>query len=210
MSVLSLNRVKYADTFLPDNVVFKGGNPEIIHPIVFALYLIKTPDSVVLFDAGCNTMPDFDMRNFIPPVKALEKFGVLPDDVTDIIISHAHHDHIEAVKDFKRARIHIQKDEYACGKGYIPDGAKLNLFDEGTVVGGCIEVVNIGGHSFGSCIALFDFEGKRYAICGDECYLRENLAKKIPTGSSHAPDKSAAFIEEYSKDKYVTLLCHDM
>ena len=106
-------------------------------------------------------MPDFDMHNFVPPVTALKEFGVSADDVTDIIISHAHHDHIEAVRDFKYARIHIQKDEYKSGKGYIPDGAKLNLFDRSTVVGGCVEVIKVGGHSFGSCIALFNFGGKR-------------------------------------------------
>lgn len=209
MSVLSFDCVKYADSFLPENMVFPNGNPEIKHPIIFAVYLIKTDNTIILFDAGCNTMPGFDMKNFIKPSKAIENFGVSADDVTDIIISHSHHDHIEAVKDFKNARIHIQFDEYNSGKDYIPSSAELNIFKSTATVDNAVEILKIGGHSKGSCIAKFKFNGKTYVICGDECYSRDNLKHKILPGCGVCPQKSRKFIEEYSSDRYVTLLCHD-
>lgn len=210
MSVLSFERVKYADTFIPESMVFQNGSADIICPIIFAIYLIRTESAVVLFDAGCNTMPDFDIQNFIPPTKAIECFGVSADDVTDIIISHAHHDHIEAVNDFKNARIHIQRDEYKSGKSYINDEKELNIFDDETVIDNSVKVIKIGGHSKGSCIALFDFDGKKYVICGDECYSRDNLKLKLPTGSSFCLQKSQDFIDEYSSDRYTALLMHQI
>ena len=52
--------------------------------------------------------------------------------------------------------------------------------------------------------------GKNYIIAGDECYLRECLTKKIPTGSSFNKDSSIEFIEKYSQKEYTVLLCHDV
>lgn len=209
MSVVSIDCVKYADSILSGSMVFQGGNSDIYYPIIFAVYIIKTDNAIILFDAGCNTMPGFDMRNFIRPSNAIEKFGISADDVTDIIISHSHHDHIDAVKDFKNALIHIQIDEYQSGKDYIPNDAKLDIFENITTVDNSINVIKIGGHSKGSCIAQFDFNGKIYVICGDECYTRDNLTRKITTGCSYCPPKSREFIEKYSSERYVTLLCHD-
>lgn len=48
-----------------------------------------------------------------------------------------------------------------------------------------------------------------YIISGDECYSKECLKNKIPTGSSVCPEKSVEFIEKYSDSKYTVLLCHD-
>ena len=46
-------------------------------------------------------------------------------------------------------------------------------------------------------------------VSGDECYLRECIEKKIPTGSSYDKKASKEFIEKYSDDKYTVLFCHD-
>ena len=35
------------------------------------------------------------------------------------------------------------------------------------------------------------------------------LQRKIMSGSVYCMDKHKAFVEEYSKDKYITLTCHD-
>lgn len=68
------------------------------------IYLMKTQNRLILADAGYETMPGFDMRDFIGPVKAFEKTGIKPEDITDVIITHAHHDHIECVSKFSRVK----------------------------------------------------------------------------------------------------------
>ena len=162
-----------------------------------------------MVDAGCETMPGFEMRDFIGPIKALQNAGISPDQITDVVITHAHHDHIECAGCFKNAVVHIQKDEYESGRSYISPEQKVNTFDDEYEICDGVKVIKIGGHSKGSCIVEIDCQNKKYIISGDECYLRECLLKKVPTGSSFCPEKSKEFIEKYSTEEYEVLLCHD-
>ncbi len=201
--------VKYAESVLRESMVFKNGDNDKFRHIDFKLYLIQTNEKNILVDAGCETMPGFDMKNFIGPVKALGNINISTDDITDVIITHSHHDHIECVKYFDKAVVHIQSEELKHGKKYIPENFKLNIFDNEFSVCENVKIIKIGGHSEGSCIVEVKNNGTTYIICGDECYSRECLEKKIPTGSSVNSQKSKEFIERYSSDKYTVLLCHN-
>lgn len=44
---------------------------------------------------------------------------------------------------------------------------------------------------------------------GDECYRSVCIKEKIPTGASHKPEKSKAFIKEYAKEKYTIHYCRE-
>ncbi len=201
--------VKYGESTLPESMIFINGRTNSVRDIVFKVYLIKTDDKLILVDAGCETMPGFVMKNFIGPIKALSDIGISADEITDVVITHSHHDHIECVKYFGNAVIHIEEGEYDAGKSYIPDSFKVNVFRESFSLGDGIEIIKIGGHSKGSCIVEVKNGEGPFVISGDECYLRECLTKKIPTGSSANPAASAAFIEKYSDERYTVLLCHD-
>ena len=201
--------ILYGKSVLPESMIFMGGDKNKVRPILFKVYLIKTDEKLILVDAGCETMPGFVMEDFIGTVKALNNINITPEDITDVIITHAHHDHIECVKYFKNAMIHIQKDEYESGKAYIPDDFKINTFEDELLVHKKIKVIKIGGHSKGSCIVEIENNGETFVIAGDECYLRECLTKKIPTGCSFNQQASREFIEKYSDKKYNVLLCHD-
>ena len=201
--------VKYAESVLPESMIFENGDKNKTRPIVFKIYLIKTMGHNILVDAGCETMPGFDMKNFIGPVKALENINVRPADITDVVITHAHHDHIECVKYFRNAVIHIESKEYKAGAKYIPDTFKVNVFCDEFTLCENVCLIKIGGHSAGSCIVEIKEGDIVYIIAGDECYLRECLKKKIPTGASFCPEKSKAFIDKYSAEPYRVLLCHD-
>lgn len=209
MSRIEIIPVEYGKSVLPGDQVFRGGDSNVSYDILFMIYLIKAGEKLILADAGCETMPGFVMRDFIGPVKALEKIGVSPKQITDVIITHSHHDHIESVNYFKDSNIYIQKDEYNAGKGYISDGLKVILFDDEAELYPGVRAVKIGGHSKGSCVVEIEKENKIYVIAGDECYSRQCIEKQIPTGCSVCPEKSEEFIKKYKDDKYVLLLCHD-
>lgn len=210
MKKLEIIPIEYGKSVLPDSMIFQGGAEDKFRPIVFIIYLIKAQDRLILIDAGCETMPGFDMREFIGPIKALEKHGIIPNDITDVVITHAHHDHIECVSKFKNAVIYIQRDEYESGKDYFDEGINIKLFNDEMQICTTIKAVKIGGHSKGSCVVEITDNKKKHVIVGDECYLRECLNKKIPTGSSYCPEKSRQFIEKYGSGEYEVLLCHDI
>jgi len=201
--------IEYGKSVLPESMIFINGSEDKVREIVFKVYLVKTNEKLILVDAGCETMPGFVMRDFIGTVQALKNINIVPEEITDVIITHSHHDHIECVKYFKNAVIHIQKDEYESGKRYISDDFKVNIFQDECCVCENIKAVKIGGHSKGSCIVGITSDGKNYIISGDECYLRECLNEKIPTGSSFNEKASKDFIQKYSHEKYTVLLCHD-
>lgn len=201
--------VKYGESVLPEKMCFAGGDENKCREIVFKVFLIKTDEKLILVDAGCETMPGFVMKNFTGTVKALKNINISPEEITDVILTHSHHDHIECVKYFKNAVIHIEKNEYERGKKYIPDDFKVNIFSDEFSVCENVKIIKIGGHSKGSCIVEIRNQEQIYIISGDECYLRECLTEKIPTGSSFNKEASKAFIEKYSDKKYTVLLCHD-
>lgn len=209
MKKLEIIPIEYGKSVLPESMIFQGGAEDKFRPIVFMIYLIKTQNRLILADAGCETMPGFEMRDFIGPVKALEKLNISPEDITDVIITHAHHDHIECVKYFKNAVIYIQRDEYENGKGYFAENMDIRLFDEEACICTDVHAEKIGGHSKGSCIVEITDGENKYIIAGDECYLRECMEKQIPTGCSCCLQKSREFIEKYAGGKYTVLLCHD-
>ena len=97
MISVQLQAIEYANSDLPESMIFEGGDKQKRLPIAFIVYCIQTEGRVILVDAGCDTMPGFEMRDFIGPVAALKQHGINALDVTDVILTHAHHDHAEAV-----------------------------------------------------------------------------------------------------------------
>ena len=206
---MKITAVDYGESTLPENMIFRGGDPAKALPITFTVYLLQDGDRSILVDAGCETMPGFDMKDFIGPIKALRNIGISLEEITDLIITHAHHDHIECAKYFKNAVTYIQKDEYEAGKDYLAENLNIRTFEEEMQVCNGIKAVKVGGHSKGSSIVEITDSDKKYIIAGDECYMRDCLTKQIPTGISYNPEKSRAFIQKYGKDGYTVLLCHD-
>lgn len=209
-SSLSLYCLKYAESVLPEIMAFKGGSKEKQIPISFAFYLIKTKDKNILVDVGCDTMPDFDMKKFYSPAFVLRQFGLSAEDITDVIITHAHHDHIEAINYFKNAVVHISSSEYEDGKKYIPDNMPVNIFKENYIIDRQIKIIKWGGHSVGSAIVEITAKDAIHILAGDECYINDCLTNKIPTGTYCNLEKSIEFIEEYSNKKYRVHTCHDI
>lgn len=206
---LEILPIKYGKSVLQESAVFYQGAEDKFRPIVFLVYLIKTEGRLILADAGCETMPGFDMKEFIGPIKALDQMGISEDDITDVIITHAHHDHIECVNRFRNAIIYIQKDEYENGKEYFTEGQNAHTFEQEAEICAGVKAIRIGGHSAGSCIVEIKDNEDTYIVAGDECYLKECLDRKIPTGCFYCLEKSKKFIEKYSSGKYKVFLCHD-
>ena len=196
--------LKYGESVLGENYVFKGGSKDNLLPISFTVYLIQTKNKNILVDVGCDDGAGFKMSLFKKPVEVLKEYGLSPKDITDVIVTHSHHDHIEAVGYYGNATIHIQKDEYVAANRYIPTSFTVHLIDDEFSLAENLTVKKIGGHSVGSCIVLAD----NYVLCGDECYYEKCLTDKICTGVSYNEELSRIFIEEFSKDTYIPLLFH--
>lgn len=178
-------------------------------PISLLFFLIETGDRKILVDTGCDGMkafPTFDLKS---PVILLEEYGINRDDITDIILTHTHGDHIGGVKYYKNADIYVQKNECEA-KPLINKPNRIITFDNEYKLSDNINIKHIGGHSVGSSVVIVNRDNDAFVLCGDECYSRDNLTRKTPTGSSYNIEQSTFFVNEYSKEKYKTLLFHDL
>ena len=202
--------IKYGETFITQDGVFLGGDKKKKIEISLCIYLIKTNERNILIDAGCDNLPDFTVKAHVSPVEILKETGLSAEEITDVVITHAHYDHIQASHYYKNARFYIQKEEYELGKEFFPDDVKVICFDEEYALPEVILIKKIGGHSVGSSIAIADTDRGKYLFCGDEVYLSECIRKKLPTGASVNRGNSLRFIKEYANENYNVLCCHDL
>ncbi len=85
----------------------------------FSFILARRDDKVVLIDtgfiregSGAEFAEKFGIPFWISPLRMLQELGIAAGDVTDIILSHAHFDHMGGISAFPEATIHLQKSEY--------------------------------------------------------------------------------------------------
>lgn len=116
------------------------------------LIAIETKSQLIVIDTGIGDYHGdkfdsrFDVRGEKNPLtKALAEIGKTPDDVTDLVISHLHFDHVGGIgiKDdsgnlvpiFPKARLHLHRDHW--GYAHAPterDGGSFHAHDFDPVV----------------------------------------------------------------------------
>ncbi len=172
--------------------------------IAMTVWLLKGPDGRnVLVDAGFyrdNFVRQWKPVDFMKPSDAVARAGVKPEDVTDIIVSHVHWDHLDGVDLFPKARIWIQREEFEHhldSAGTVKDRAinaadakvlaelakagRVMLVDgDGKEIIPGIHVYTGGKHTFASQLATVNTASGTVVIASDNMYLYENMARHVP------------------------------
>jgi glyoxylase-like metal-dependent hydrolase (beta-lactamase superfamily II) len=172
--------------------------------IAMMVWLVKGPDGRnILVDAGFHR-DDFVNRwhptGFMPPSEATARAGVKAEDITDIIISHVHWDHLDGVDLFPKARVWIQREEFEHhldSAGTVKDRAidagdakilaaiarqgRVMLVDGDAreIIPG-IHVYTGGKHTFASQLVTVNIASATVVLASDNMYLYENLARHVP------------------------------
>lgn len=128
----SIQAVRYATSQgvpLPDLVV-DGPHQNI--EIAMVLWVIRGGGHTILFDTGFHRQTfakQFPMKDYVRPDEAVREAGFQPDEVTDVVLSHAHWDHMDGLDLFPKAQVWIQKAEYRyyTMDAWQPGGNRVNL-----------------------------------------------------------------------------------
>ena len=83
--------------------------------IALMIWLVRGNGRNVMVDSGFYREPflkQWKPAEYIKPSEAISKLGLKPEDITDVIISHAHWDHCDGADLFPKARVWIQKEEF--------------------------------------------------------------------------------------------------
>jgi glyoxylase-like metal-dependent hydrolase (beta-lactamase superfamily II) len=122
----SIQAIRYA--FAPDDVAdLVMGAPKEKITLAMVVWLIRGGGRNILFDSDYHRdtfLKDFPSIEYIRPDEAVKLTGVQPDQITDVVISHAHWDHLGGIDLFPKARVWIQKEEfrYYTGEAWQPGG----------------------------------------------------------------------------------------
>ena len=82
---------------------------------IYALWLIRGGGRNILFDSGFHRDRWFKLwtvKDYLRPDEAVRLAGVKPEEVTDVVVSHAHWDHMGGIDLFPKATVWIQREEF--------------------------------------------------------------------------------------------------
>jgi glyoxylase-like metal-dependent hydrolase (beta-lactamase superfamily II) len=95
--------------------------------IAMAFWVIRGEGRVVLVDSGFfreSWLERYTFRDYRRPEEAIAALSITPDEVTDVVVTHAHWDHMGGIELFPEATLWIQAAEYAyyTGPAWQEDG----------------------------------------------------------------------------------------
>src|SRR5580692_12726421 len=217
----SIRAIRYAtapDFPLSEMVI--GGPKDQKIDIAMVVWLIRGGGHTILFDSGFHRdtfLKDFAMKDYLRPDKAVETAGVKPDEVTDIVISHAHWDHMGGLDLFPKASVWIQKEEYryytmdawqpggdhggidpedakelvqlnAEGRIHLVDGDNVEIFPG-------IRAYTGSRHTYASQYLRVD-GNPSYVLASDNVYLYLNLATHLASDTFSDADHAANIAQQ--------------
>jgi len=98
--------------------LISGMYQEGVMDLPFSFILAQRAGRNLLIDTGfmqddaCSGFSrKFGIPTWISPLRLLAEMGLKADDITDIVVTHAHFDHMGSIAEFPEAHIYIQKSE---------------------------------------------------------------------------------------------------
>jgi len=183
--------------------------------IAMVIWLIRGGGRNILFDSGYHRetfLKAFPSTDYIRPDEAVKLAGVQPEEITDIVISHSHWDHLGGIDLFPKAVVWIQKEEfrYYTGDAWQPGGhhggidredvlqlVKLNtqgrlqwIDGDNVEIFPGIRAYTGGRHTYAS--QYLRVEGTPpFVLASDNCYLYRNLTEHKASATFSDADHAA-------------------
>jgi glyoxylase-like metal-dependent hydrolase (beta-lactamase superfamily II) len=216
----SIEAIRYATS--PDvkvsELVVGGPNDKI--DIAMVVWLIRGGGHTILFDSGFHRstfLKEFPMKDYLRPDLAVATAGVKPEDVTDVVISHAHWDHMGGIDLFPKATVWIQREEYRyyTSDAWQPGGdhggidpedvqalVKLNTEGRVRLVDGDnveifpgIRAYTGSRHTYASQYLRVDGDPP-YVLASDNVYLYYNLSSHLASATFSEADHAANIAQQ--------------
>lgn len=212
----SIEAIRYADSpgdSVSELVMGAPKNEKL--DTVYVIWLIRGGGRNILFDSGFHRLrwfKEWSIKNYIRPDEAVRLAGVKPEAITDVVVSHAHWDHMGGIDLFPNAAVWIQKEEFRYytqdawqpggdHDGIDPDDAQepVHLNNQGRlhlIHGDDLELFpgirayTGGRHTYAS--QYLRIEGSPpFVLASDNVYLYRNLAERRASATFSEADYPA-------------------
>ncbi|MDD3363186.1 MAG: N-acyl homoserine lactonase family protein [Hespellia sp.] len=187
-------------TYIYHPSVHKFYDTEGFEMLPVTVFLVEGNGKKILIDTGmCQTEiadkyhhPGDTQPEGYAIYEKLEAMGYKCGEITDIIFTHLHWDHIYHMKKFPNAKRYVQRSEYEFATNPIPlyfksyeeprlgltpqfDGLDFVLLDGECEVMDGISVYLTPGHSIGHQNIVINTKEGKYHCCGDLIFTYDNL-----------------------------------
>ena len=212
----TIQAIRYASSpGFPVSALVMGAPKEEKVDIAMVVWLVRGGGRNILFDTGFHReswLKYFPMQDFLRPDQAVAAAGVKPEEITDIVISHAHWDHMGGIDLFPKAMVWIQKEEYRyyTGEAWQSGGqhggidpedirelVRLNTEGRVRLVDGDNVEVFPGIRAYTGARHTYASEYIRvegtpsFVLASDNCYLYRNLAEHKASATFGEADQPA-------------------
>lgn len=179
------------------------GEPDGPLQMDYFFWLLDNGQQKILVDSGFHPDAIRDRPGrvcLIPPVEALKNLGVDCDEISTVVVTHLHYDHIGNLAAFPNARFVVQRRELAYWTGphggrlpasasveaaeiaYLADAAdagRVDLIDGDHTVAPGVQAILTGGHCPGQQVVRIDGE-RPVVLCSDALHFTEEMERYMP------------------------------
>lgn len=209
-----------------------------------SLLISKAPEKIILVDngAGNKHLGQLSYYNFFDLVdleEELQKKGIAPEQVTDVVLTHLHFDHCgystqknekteELYPSFSNA-IHwvsrrqwenflhpnpLEKESYFMeNMQAVADKGLLRLIDTDTELCPDIELRIFDGHTPGQLVPYITTHGRTFVFAGDVIPLAASVSPEWISAYDTYPvtsyQEKIRMLEEAAREGLVLIYCHD-
>ncbi|MFQ5856315.1 MAG: MBL fold metallo-hydrolase [Anaerolineae bacterium] len=212
--------VSYGHSSYREDKIIHGGSSSESMPFEWLFWIIKGNGRTILVDTGFEDpeiADDWDISDYVRPAERLSQLGISPSEVSDVILTHAHWDHMGGLAPYENAKIWIQEEEYQYARSIISvenpqlkgmrwqdleiliwaeKQGRLKLVRGEEMLAPGITMTLGGYHTPGSQYVVVETLDGPVIIAGDNTYMYENNRRHKPIGSRVDHDANLATIRE--------------
>jgi glyoxylase-like metal-dependent hydrolase (beta-lactamase superfamily II) len=134
--------------------------------------------STLIRSGNINIVVDTSTKEMGASIKtSFKHIGVLPKDVSIVVLTHMHYDHCGNNDMFSKAKFYVRREE-------CPEDRRFISVEKDMYIAPGVKLVHTPGHTEGSMSVFVEGE-RRYVIAGDAIPLEDNYRKMVPPGVNY-------------------------